>query len=195
VRYISVFAASLLVGCASGAQQPMPIPAAGACHFISKPTELIGGNVVLDFENLPVGPVLNPMLLASLEFSAGPGLGIVDVSKWSANGTYVTRKTLLPFPSGAFMASGYTPLTIKPEKPVRGLGLGWFDPNEDKNRFEALDAAGNIVAAGSPMTGPTGGYRAAFVGVFGPDCAIASVRVIPASPDDWYSIDEIRVAQ
>jgi hypothetical protein len=164
------------------------------CAFITDPNQIVDASVV-DFEDLAIGPAETPLRIGDLEFSAGHGLGIADVSRWSANGSLVYRKTLIPFSNGEFQASGYAPITIRFLTPVQGIGLGWFDPNSDGNRFEAFDSAGRLIVRGAPSLGPPGGSHAAFTGAAGPDCNISSVVVTPASSADWYSIDNVKYSR
>jgi hypothetical protein len=193
MRFFRFSVALLSIGCgAPPAAQPAPQP---ICILVTSPGEIQHGSLLSDFEDRPLGPTASPLMIREASFSAGPGLGIADVSQWKANGTFVTHNALIPFSAGTFPSGGYSPMTLHFDPPVHGVGLGWFDPNEQGNRFEALDTEGRVITSGAPTLGPTGGSHAAFIGVAGPACAIASVRIVPGSAGDWYAIDNVVVAR
>jgi hypothetical protein len=163
--------------------------------FISDPSLMPEGGEIIDFENFALGAVENPFKVSSAKFFSERGLGIASVNQWSANGSYVTENTLLPFSSSNFQSGGYKAISIKFDQPIRAVSLGWFDPNLANNRFQVYDSNGRLLTEGSPSTGKTGGSHAAYVGAVSKKPVISSIRVVPASDKEWYSIDNIHIVK
>ncbi|MCP3919934.1 MAG: hypothetical protein GY711_30765 [bacterium] len=158
---------------------------------IDNPCLLDPGATLVDFELFPIGATSNPLTVSDVTFSAGPGLGIVSVEPFGANGSEVEGKALIPFASGSFPSGGYSTMTLTFIPPVRQVGLGWWDPNWANNMLVVRDAAGTVLATASPPQFPPSGCCAAFLGAaFGADI-IASVEVVPHSGGDWYAIDNV----
>ncbi|MBL9120874.1 MAG: hypothetical protein JNL80_13265 [Phycisphaerae bacterium] len=163
----------------------------GAAVIVS-PDQLDPSSAVIDFESLSIGPVTNPLVIGDITFSSGPGLGIVSVLGYPANGTEVFGATLQPLPSGGFSGGGgYTPITITFARPASQVLFAWFDPNFGGNVAQALDSDGAVLEVGAVQTGPPGGCCAAYIGFVRSTADIASVRVVPAGTGDVYSIDNV----
>lgn len=144
----------------------------------------------IDFEALAVGAVTNPLVIGDATFSAGPGLGIVNISGYPAHGTEVFGKTLQPVPSGGF-STPYTPITITFSAPASQVILGWFDPNFAGNVLRAFDVNGSLLEQGAVAVGPPGGCCSAWIGFIRPQADIAFVQVVPAATNDIYTIDNV----
>lgn len=157
---------------------------------ITDPSQIGPGAVLVDFEQFPVGAIGSPLVLPGIAFSAGPGLGIVSVAGFPANGTAVQSRTLQPVPSGGFVGD-YTTLTMSFDAPVSQIVFGWFDANFAGNVARALGSSGELLEAGAVALGPAGGCCAAWIGFARPSADIWSIEVVPAATNDVYSIDNV----
>ncbi|MBM4109366.1 MAG: hypothetical protein FJ255_11270 [Phycisphaerae bacterium] len=162
---------------------------------ITSPGQLGTVSEFIDFESFAVGAVANPLTIGSVTFSAGPGLGIVNITGYGANAPYPSptfTRTLQPRPSSGFGGS-YTPLTLTFAVGVKEILVGWFDPNFIGNVLRAYDSGGVLLETGAVALGSPGGSHAAYIGVARPTADIASVVIVPAASNDVYSIDHVHV--
>jgi hypothetical protein len=146
------------------------------------------------FESLPIGVQPNPSTIDQLEyFTPGAGLGIASVAGFSANGTVVSDRSLLPRPQGVFGGDSYADMVMLLPVPAREIGLGWFDPNLAGNRLEVYSVTGALLESIDVPTFPPGGCCATFVGIRRPTAEIVRVVVRVGASDDVYGIDNVRV--
>lgn len=151
-----------------------------------------GVGTLLTFESLTPGAITSPLTIGDFTFSAGPGLGVVSIAGFGANGSIVNGLTLHPLPSASLGTAPYTTLTIELRLPAREFGLGWFDPNFTGNLMRVYNSAGTLLEEIAPQLGPPGGCCASWRGVRRPTNEIARIEIIPADGTDVFTIDHVR---
>lgn len=164
---------------------------AAAADVINDPADLAASAAIVTFESSAPGAQPSPLTVDGLTFSAPTGLGIASVDGYGANGTEVSNLTLKPDTTIFYDGGPYSPIHITFPAPISQFLVGWFDPNYPGNVAKALGAGGEVLEEGSPALGPKGGLEAAWIGFVRPQADIHAVDIVPASPDDWYGIDNV----
>lgn len=151
--------------------------------------------VVIDFEDLPIGVVSNPLQYKGVSiWTPGDGLGIFSVMGFGAHGGAVFGKTLIPRPRGTTpLGIPFADIEIVLPRNAREVSLGWFDPNFEGNELRAYSSDGVLLESVTVPTFATGGCCAAYIGISRDMADISKIVARVSSPLDVYAIDNIHI--
>jgi hypothetical protein len=176
----------------------------GSCAFcfsssaepMLNPLDVSPCAVRLDFDSFPASILPNPVTLTDLIFStAGPGLGIVSLSNFPANGGLVQGNAISPQPSAILLGNiGYSTIQLALPRPAREVSVSWFDPNFAGNQVVLLGQNGDVLESVAVPLHPAGGCCASFVGARRLDADIYFVEFRVSSPADVYALDNLAIA-